>query len=63
VQALVEQGVVEKESGVALDPSQADVFLCGNPDMVKAVQLMLEAKGFKTDEPGKPGTIHVEEYW
>lgn len=63
VQALVEQGVVEKESGVALDPSQADVFLCGNPDMVQAVKAMLENRGFKTDQPGKPGTIHVEEYW
>jgi ferredoxin--NADP+ reductase len=63
VQALVEQGVAEKESGVALDPAQADVFLCGNPDMVQAVKAMLEAKGFKADQPGKPGTIHVEEYW
>src|SRR5664280_351445 len=63
VQALVEQGVVEQESGVALDPAQADVFLCGNPDMVKAVKAMLEGRGFKADEPGKLGTIHVEEYW
>jgi ferredoxin--NADP+ reductase len=63
IQALLEKGVVEKESGVALDPSQAEVFLCGNPDMIKAVKAMLEAKGFKTDEPGKPGTVHFEEYW
>jgi ferredoxin--NADP+ reductase len=63
VQALVEQGVVEKESGVALDPAQTDVFLCGNPDMVQAVKSLLAAKGFKTDQLGKPGTIHVEEYW
>jgi ferredoxin--NADP+ reductase len=63
VQALVKQGVVEKESGVALDPAQVDVFLCGNPDMVKTVKEMLEAKGFTTGQPGKPGTIHIEEYW
>jgi ferredoxin/flavodoxin---NADP+ reductase len=63
VQALLEQGVVEKESGVALDPAQADVFLCGNPDMVNAVKALLEARGFKTDQPREPGTIHVEEYW
>jgi ferredoxin--NADP+ reductase len=55
--------VVEKESGVALDPAQTDVFLCGNPDMVQAVKSLLAAKGFKTDQLGKPGTIHVEEYW
>jgi ferredoxin/flavodoxin---NADP+ reductase len=63
VQALVEQGVVEKESGVALDPAGAEVFLCGNPDMVKAVKAMLAAKGFKPDEGRQTGTIHVEEYW
>lgn len=63
VQALLEKGVVEKESGVVLEPAQADVFLCGNPDMIKTVKSMLEGKGFSTDLPGKPGTIHVEEYW
>jgi ferredoxin--NADP+ reductase len=63
VQALLEQGVVEKESGVALEPAQADVFLCGNPDMVKAVKAILEAKGFSAGQGREPGTIHVEEYW
>jgi ferredoxin/flavodoxin---NADP+ reductase len=63
IQALLENGVVEKESGVALEPSQADVFLCGNPDMIQAVKTLLEGKGFSPDQPGKPGNIHVEEYW
>jgi ferredoxin--NADP+ reductase len=63
VQALLEQGVVEKESGVVLDPAQTDVFLCGNPDMVKAAKAILEAKGFKPGHGREPGTIHVEEYW
>ena len=30
---------------------------------VPQIRALLEARGFKTDEPGKPGTIHVEEYW
>jgi ferredoxin/flavodoxin---NADP+ reductase len=63
VQTLLAQGVVEKESGVPLDPTQADVFLCGNPDMVQAVKALLEAKGFRPDEGRQTGTIHVEEYW
>ncbi|MBI5388064.1 MAG: ferredoxin--NADP reductase [Verrucomicrobia bacterium] len=63
LQALLEQGVVEKESGVTLDPAQADVFLCGNPDMIRTVKAMLEAKGFKADHGKDTGTIHVEEYW
>ena len=63
IQALLEQGVIEKESGVNLEASQTDVFLCGNPEMIKAVKVMLEAKGFKGDAAGNPGNIHVEEYW
>lgn len=63
IQTLLEEGVVEKESGVALDPAQTDVFLCGNPEMVRTVKAMLEARGFKADHGKEIGTIHVEEYW
>jgi ferredoxin--NADP+ reductase len=62
-QTLLEQGVVEKESGVVLDPNQTDVFICGNPEMVKVVKALLEARGFKTGQGKEPGTIHIEEYW
>lgn len=63
IHALLEQGVIEKESRIALDPSQTDVFLCGHPEMIGAVKAMLEAKGFAAARDGTPGTIHVEEYW
>lgn len=63
IQTLIEQGVVEQESGVRLDPAQADAFLCGNPVMVQTVKAMLEAKGFTADHGKTIGTIHVEEYW
>jgi ferredoxin/flavodoxin---NADP+ reductase len=63
IQALLQSGLVEAKSGVALDPARADVFLCGNPDMVTNVKAWLEAKGFKADHGKEIGTIHVEEYW
>jgi len=63
IQALVEQGVVEKESGITLDPDKAEVFLCGNPEMVKAVTELLAKKGFAGKGGTTPATIHVEEYW
>jgi ferredoxin--NADP+ reductase len=63
LQALLEQGVMEKESGVQLDPTKADVFLCGNPEMVKAVKAILEVKGFAAGHGKEPGNVHVEEYW
>ena len=63
IQALLEGGLVEKESGLPLDPALMDVFLCGNPDMVKGAKSMLEARGFRGDAGKNIGTIHVEDYW
>ena len=63
VQALLEKGVVELLSGVPLDPARMDVFLCGNPEMIRVVKEMLLARGFKPDQGKVPGTFHVEEYW
>ncbi len=63
VQALLEKGIVETLSGVPLDPAQADVFLCGNPEMIKVAKEMLLTRGFRPDQGKVTGTIHVEEYW
>lgn len=63
IQALIEQGVVEKESGVVLEPAKAEVFLCGNPEMVKVATALLQSRGFAAKGGAVPVTIHVEEYW
>lgn len=63
VQTLLAEGVVEHESGVALDPAQTEVLLCGNPDMVTAVKALLAEKHYQVGKGREPGTIHIEEYW
>ena len=63
IQALLDQGVVQKESGAELDPAKTEVFLCGNPEMVKVCTEMLQTKGFVGKGATTPPTIHVEEYW
>jgi ferredoxin/flavodoxin---NADP+ reductase len=63
IQTLLEQGVLEKESGVSLDPANAEAFLCGNPEMVNVVSEMLVKKGFAGKGGAGPVTIHIEEYW
>ena len=63
IQTLLETGAIEEESGVPLDPAAADVFLCGNPDMIAAAKVFLQARRFETDHGKKSGTLHVEEYW
>jgi ferredoxin--NADP+ reductase len=63
IQTLVEQGVLEEESGVALDPAQAEVFLCGNPEMVRVTRMKLEKKGYDANNGSDLTTLHIEEYW
>ena len=63
IQAILEQGALEKDADVKLDPEHADVFLCGNPEMIKIVSAMLATKGFRRGDGKNPGNIHVEEYW
>ncbi|MDD2765078.1 MAG: ferredoxin--NADP reductase [Opitutaceae bacterium] len=63
IQTLLEKGIIETLSGVPLDPAQADIFLCGNPEMIRIVKELLAPRGFKSDHGREPGTIHVEEYW
>jgi ferredoxin--NADP+ reductase len=63
IQALVDQGVIQQDSGIELDPAKTEIFLCGNPEMIEIVQGQLEARGFKAGDAIMPGNIHVEEYW
>jgi ferredoxin--NADP+ reductase len=63
VQALMEKGVIEMWSRLKLDPAMNEVFLCGNPDMIKEVKELLLARGYTQDHGKQSGTLHVEEYW
>ena len=63
IQTLLEQGVVESLSGLLLDPGLADVFLCGNPEMIRKVKSLMVARGFVPDDGKESGSLHVEEYW
>jgi len=63
IQRLLEEGVVEREAKVRLDPAEVDVFLCGNPDMIEAAKSYLVGRGFTQDRAKEPGTLHIEEYW
>jgi ferredoxin--NADP+ reductase len=63
IQTLLEEGIVETLSNVPLDPSRADVFLCGNPEMIRTVTDMLILRGYVAQQGKAPGNLHVEEYW
>ena len=50
-------------AGQRLDPAQAKVMLCGNPDMLADARKLLGERGFKPGRRGIPGNLAVENYW
>lgn len=44
-------------------PGDTDVFLCGNPQMVRDLTALLAAEGFREHSAKVPGQIHFEKYW
>jgi len=63
VQTVLEPDTYHALVGAPLDPAQCHVFLCGNPDMIDAVQKLLEDRGFVTDDRTTRGNLHFERYW
>lgn len=63
IQKLLEQGLVESLSGLLIDPARTDVFVCGNPEMIRKVKLLMGERGFVPDNGKESGTLHIEEYW
>ena len=55
--------ILRERTGLELDPTRTEVFLCGNPAMIEDVRKVLEPKGYTAHSPSAPGSLHIEEYW
>ncbi|ALX82874.1 ferredoxin--NADP reductase [Achromobacter ruhlandii] len=60
---LIADGGLERLAGLPLDPEQAKIMLCGNPDMLADARKLLGERGFKPGRRGIPGNLAVENYW
>lgn len=60
---LIEDGTLESVAGLALEPINSRILLCGNPIMVEDLRKTLKIKDFTTSRREKPGQIAVENYW
>lgn len=78
IQDLITSGELEEALGTGLDPERTHVYLCGNPSMIGAPEMvdgklvmpdspgvvgLLIERGFKIDERKDPGNIHFETFW
>ena len=60
---LIADGRLEQLAGQPLDPENAKIMLCGNPDMLADARKLLGERGFKPGRRGVPGNLAVENYW
>lgn len=78
LQEVVRTGLIERDTGVPLDPAKAHAFLCGSPAMIGVARSglrdksivapgsmldLLQDRGFRPAEGQEPGTVHFERYW
>ncbi|MGE4341332.1 MAG: ferredoxin--NADP reductase [Pigmentiphaga sp.] len=60
---LLDDGGLERHTGLALEPADNCVMLCGNPEMVTDLRKRLQDRGFRAPRRGQPGNLAVENYW
>lgn len=60
---LIENGGLTARSGVELHPAHSRVMVCGNPDLLKDMRMLLAARGFQASRRGAPGQMAFEKYW
>lgn len=63
VQDVLFTNLYPQRVGAPLSPEQCHVLLCGNPEMVEAVESELVARGFRKHMRREPGNVHKEAYW
>jgi ferredoxin--NADP+ reductase len=59
----VKDGRLEAWTGLPLTAENAHAMLCGNPDMVRDTQGVLELRGMRRHRRREPGHYTVETYW
>ena len=63
VQDVWKRGVIARRWGMKPTPENTNVFLCGNPNMIKAALKILKKDGFREHTRKQPGEIHSEKWW
>lgn len=63
ITAALVSGELERAAGVELAPATSHLMLCGNPDMIRDLTPLLDARGLVRHRVRKPGHVTFEKYW
>lgn len=63
IPAAISDGRLEERAGLVITAENSQLMICGNPDMVKSTQSVLQERGLARNRRRAPGHITVENYW
>lgn len=63
ITTAIENGSLEQAVGAQLTPESSVVMMCGNPQMLDDVELILGQRGMHRHKKNAPGHVVVERYW
>jgi ferredoxin--NADP+ reductase len=63
IPGALDDGRLEAWAGVPLTAENAHAMLCGNPEMVRETQTVLEGRGMRRHRRREPGHFTLETYW
>jgi len=63
ITTLLENGLLEKTSGLPLTVEASRIMMCGNPDMIEDTRRLLHQRGMRPCRRALPGQFVTENYW
>lgn len=62
IPVCIDNGTLERRTGLALNPVDSHVLLCGNSAMLQDTLAVLEQRGLKRHRRREPGQVGMEKY-
>lgn len=62
IPGLLQSGHLESAASTVIN-EQAQIMLCGNPEMIKDTRQLLAERGLNLNLRRKPGNVTLEQYW
>lgn len=63
ITTLLENGELEKATGLPLTEASSRIMMCGNPDMIEDMRKLLHQRGMRPVRRALPGQFVTENYW
>lgn len=60
---LIKDGELEQFVSLPLDAERARILVCGNPQMLDDLRVVLSERGLRPDRSREPGNFAFENYW